>query len=746
MQPTRLTATLTLAAVMALAVPVATQAQDRRAPMKVPGTETLPLRVLARAKSTIHAEPNKDADVVAANLGTFAMYYVYDAKGAGQDMTAPDGWFEVGEDRRGQNIVGWISTRDALVWKHGMVATFTAREGRAPVMIVGQRDPLEALAKQGEADRLTASADAYASIEQKQIPESLPVRAIEPSGDVDELKHFYLMPVLDFKRVRMDGMLSAEEGGSEALLLQVATAIGGSNREDVLDETLVDARNSDDVSEDIGALDEALSAGDARRAEQVKVDVVFVVDMTSSMKPYIARTLQAVSDMADRIAQDPEVSERIKFGLWGYRDRDDTPGIGFHTKNFTPDALQKVDSFQETLATADVDQAMHDLPEDMFTALDKALKETAWTGEGVSDDDRSLRFVILIGDAPGHTRTEKPDDVRLGYNQSGQTTESLRELAAANKAYVMAIHVLGKHPHIHDETRRQFKELTAAEALRGDSAYWEIDHADEQAFQDGTTALTTQLIAIVKPDLAEPEAASDGAGDGETPAEDAIDMQGEGGGDAGEDGGDAPAEEPTLQGGLAATERPLDDEDRDDPAAIGTAMANAALMEWLGSEATAPADVTGWTLDRDLIDPDIHALRVSIFVTKDQLDNMARKLNAVLDSARQAQVSGETLQDTLRANAIGLSVDPEQLARAEKIGGLMDEWIAILPKQTRLMVMSSEEFDAMDPDQQDAFLNNIEGKIRFYEAVLESPDDWVLLNRGDDAGERVYPLPFAMLP
>jgi serine/threonine-protein kinase PpkA len=97
---------------------------------------------------------------------------------------------------------------------------------------------------------------------------------------------------------------------------------------------------------------------------------MFVMDMTCSMQPYIDATLQVIKNMALSITKDADTRASVSFGLWGYRDSPDIPGLEFLTKNFTPE-LQPVDQFEATLSG--VKAALvgsEDYAEDVFSGVE----------------------------------------------------------------------------------------------------------------------------------------------------------------------------------------------------------------------------------------------------------------------------------------------------------------------------------------------------------------------------------------
>ena len=49
-------------------------------------------------------------------------------------------------------------------------------------------------------------------------------------------------------------------------------------------------------------------------------------------------------------------------------------------------------------------------------------------------------------------------------------------------------------------------------------------------------------------------------------------------------------------------------------------------------------------------------------------------------------------------------------------------------------------------DEQDEFLSELEAKIKAYQAIHDSPEGWIGLNKGDDPDDHVYPISLELLP
>ncbi|MBR5751791.1 MAG: hypothetical protein IKX84_05300, partial [Clostridia bacterium] len=63
-----------------------------------------------------------------------------------------------------------------------------------------------------------------------------------------------------------------------------------------------------------------------------------------------------------------------------------------------------------------------------------------------------------------------------------------------------------------------------------------------------------------------------------------------------------------------------------------------------------------------------------------------------------------------------------------------------------LMSMNNELWASWGPDEQDAFLNNLEAKIKAYQAIHDDTSLWFPLYEGDDHSEYVAPVLLELMP
>ena len=129
-----------------------------------------------------------------------------------------------------------------------------------------------------------------------------------------------------------------------------------------------------------------------------RIEVVFVLDTTSSMSGLIQAAKEKIWSIASTMAsaqQNPD----IKMGLVAFRDR----GDAYVTKVL--DLSHDLDSMYAQLMDFRA-QGGGDGPESVNQALDDAINRISW-----SQDNNVYRVAFLIGDAPPHM--DYPNDVKF---------------------------------------------------------------------------------------------------------------------------------------------------------------------------------------------------------------------------------------------------------------------------------------------------------------------------------------------
>jgi Mg-chelatase subunit ChlD len=149
----------------------------------------------------------------------------------------------------------------------------------------------------------------------------------------------------------------------------------------------------------VGALAQAVWAGDDKKPEvkRPNVEVVFCLDTTGSMGGLIEGAKQKIWSISNQIANGKPVPE-LKIGLVAFRDRGDE----YVTRVFDlSDDLDAIHGHLKTFVAA----GGGDTPESVNQALDDAVNKVKW-----STDNKTLRIIFLVGDAPPHM--DYKDDVK----------------------------------------------------------------------------------------------------------------------------------------------------------------------------------------------------------------------------------------------------------------------------------------------------------------------------------------------
>lgn len=634
-----------------------------------------PLRALPRAGAHLYKSPDPAPEnILAENVRAFMPVHVF----ARQDLDLSDpenprGWYQVGPGTtRG---VGWMRAADLLEWHQALLAAYThpgtGADARQPVLMFADRAALDAMV---EADDPAAAAQShYQAIAAGLTPPG--VVSIEPERFVDITGNFYVLPILDHGPV--------DVFDEETRRLRLAAAVPG-QRSGPDDRT---------VLADPGFQAEATAAPllDAEAGRALTVDIVFVMDLTSSMGPFIDRTRDAVTDIARRLAERPELGEAVRFGLVGYRDDVATlPDQEFTSRLFTPVLLNAEDFI--ALVDEEVRPAAapsDDYAEEGFAGFATALDAVRWSD--------GLRFVILVGDASAH----EPDHPQ---STTGLSAAELRARADDAGLSVIALHLQAERAAAdHPIAQGQLRQLASNPGVP-EPAVRALPAAAPEAYGAAVADIAGRLADLIA-------AARTGA---------TVD----------------PGALEGRAGAAASAEAGLADQ-----------VAAAALIRYLGGEPVR--DVTFWAIDRDPTDSSRRALDVRVLVTRRELNDLILALDQVLEAMRTAEFTQmaffESLQAVLSQVHHGESAD---LAGAETLADsdLLPVWIETLPYRSTLLDMSDAVFESLSADERARLITGLEAKRNLYVDISENADLWTALDDRVAVDDRVYPLSLGVLP
>ncbi len=684
-----------------------TKVIEKRVPVKIEGKKILSLRVLARPFSNIYTDKDLESAIVQSDVPAFQPFYVY-TKPSAEDLELESGWYEIGSNSQGK-VIGWMQSKDVFEWKQTMCLIYTHPEGRKPVLMFDSKSNIKDLINLSEEQRAESISKLYRAIDENNMSKNFVVKSVEPKRAVDIQKEFYLLPILDFEAV--------EFGNREARVLKLAAVTNAK----------AGARGEDDIRKPGTYQAEAVAPSTVISKEKVKelsVDIVWVIDTTVSMRPYIQDTLDLVQTASTKMAENHPDNVVLNFGVWGYRDSVEyISKIGYTTKNYTPE-LVGIQDFVNVLSNVEVTKVDSvDYPEDMFSGVSDAMEKTTWSSEGI-------KLIILVGDAPSHQSGHK-------WNLSAQDEGTLRSWADDNSIYIAALHINNpKAEKFHELATIQYQILASNPGSKDSYVFQEILSTDKEAFKESANKLAKEFIKNIN----SLRQASEEVPEIKIPTDENL--------------------TPVATGELAfSDENNLIDIDEVIPEApmtdtSMTGMANrmfrAAMIEWIGSqtEAKAPRDIVAWAIDKDLENPDIPSLEVRLLINKQQLDSLATVIKSIIRAGFTGQIGGEDFFTSLQAATATIARDPNMVKQAKRMAdtGLVPEFLEGLPYQSQLMAISNELWSSWSADEQSEFINALDAKVEAYKKIHDTPEGWIPLNKGDDIDKYVYPISLDLLP
>jgi hypothetical protein len=636
----------------------------------------LPLRILPRPFSHMYSHPRADDQaIVQANVPAFHPLYVFARQDVDMsDPTAPKGWYQVGPSKEAA-AQGWMQARDVMEWRQALLVSYThpggLLEGRNPVLMFRSLDALKTLVD--SFDMADQAQQLYVSIESGDVPEK--IVSMEPQRFVDITKQFYILPILDWEETRIMG--------DDVRLLQLAAAVPQQRGADTLEDEAYRTQARAERGTQQGA-----------SVEDMQVDIVFAIDTTRSMQPFIDMTKEAVSKMVQSFSQD--TAQRFRFGLVGYRDDIQTvPELEYDVRNFTP---QLVDG-QSLIRLLDSEfkatrVGSLDYPEEVFAGVNTALR-SAWR-------DNALRFVILIGDASAHPKGHE-------QNITGKDARNLRLEADDAQVHILAIHLQDPRAKAdHPVSIPQFAKLSQVRGSQN-SALSEVNAFEQDEYQAVVDTIVTDINDRLNTLL----------------------------------GVSGPRKAKTEQAEPKATTRAVE-QGRE---AVGRIW-EAALVEYLGQAAKPPKDIVAWAADRDLVNPADKALDVRVLVTRDQLNSLAQALDNVIQAFMRAEVTQMQFFESLQSVSGQAMKRPDDMGQAKKLAdtGLLPAFIKSLPYTSDILSLSDEMFASMSAEQRSQLEWNILAKLEQYRTINEQVDAWFRLNETDPDQDMVYPLHLDYLP
>ncbi|MEM9393105.1 MAG: vWA domain-containing protein [Pseudomonadota bacterium] len=613
-------------------------------PLLLEGTQTVFQRVVTKPGALLRMAPDGP---VAAELSAFQPLYVYQRQ---------NDWLAVGNTNAG-GPNGWISALEAVNWNQNIVGAFTNRAGRQRQFFFDSEDQLRWLlgheAQLQVQERLLAQADAGI------IEGAEGVVAIEPEEFVNIREELYLMPILDF-----------------------VEDLHPVNYEDVLLMKVASVPKRAEVPE---------SPQKKGTGGEFDVGIVFVLDTTQSMEPYIAAT-QAVLQQTVREISGTEIGKLVNFGAIGFRDSTDAvPELEYRTRTLIP-LSRRIDQAPVVEAIASASQvARANSPgfnEDSLAGVEDAIDGIDWE-QLQAGDPIDARYVILVTDAG-------PKDPRDPNARSEIGVAELQADAEGRNIVVMTLHL--KTPagangnHAYAASRYRTLSNFAEREF-----YFPIEGGSEEAFSATAQRLVTALIDHVRI---------------------------------------ARGEETVL----------ADTEVDEDLVALGRAMRLAYLGSTRGTQ--APAVIEGWVSDKAVEAPRETVIEPRLLVTKNELATMAELLDNLVRLGEQSRDTQDayTFFGQVRGVVADMAQNPDRLVNpdSETLGGAL-EYLERLPYQSQLLQMTEDRW-GQSAMLRRSVIDGMRQKLVQYRKWLFDPTVWTALYEGAPDGELVYAMPFDVLP
>jgi serine/threonine-protein kinase PpkA len=628
-------------------------------PLLISGKRTLYQKVIAHPAAKLFISAGSAAAVLDGWIRPFSVYYVYQRTAVGGDE-----WLEVGMSST-EGPKGWLQGSEASDWNQALTLVFTERTGRLPVLFFKELQTLQKVA--GSADpglQAAQFATQFAAIQtgKRAAPADFPVLAVEPPQEAISKRRFYLMPIF-----------SAVELFEGVKFLEVASIDPGTSQ----------------LPQDM----------------ELRTAIVFVIDTTISMKPYIEQSREAVRKIYDAI-ETADLSDKVAFGLVAFRSSTAaTPGVKYVSKVLSNlrDGRRR-DQFEFALAkTREAEVSTHAFNEDAFAGLKTALEKLNW-------QQYQSRLVFLITDA-GAIRNDDP------YSSTQMNETEIADMAAAKGVKIFALHLktpAGKKRNNHAYAAAQYKVLTGhTDPMIGD-LYVPIDAAHQatgvRGFGQVVETVAAQMVDLVRATSA--------------------------------------GERLTLPSAPDERSKDVVKEAARKAALLGYAM----QLEFLGQRGgiQAPKVVTAWVSDMDLARPDTPTFKVTVLLTKNQLSDLHQRLQVILDQAQRTKRTGaKDFFQSILAAAAQTSRDPTQFSRKpnQNLGemGVLAEFLDDMPYRSNIMRLKEEDWYRLSVGEQQAIINGIKSKVRRYQQIHDDVANWETFGSADP-GDAVYRVPLSLMP
>jgi serine/threonine-protein kinase PpkA len=660
----------------------ATAQASSRVPLADPDNPYLFRRVISLPASLLRENPGgSDAD--ARNLPVFSVLYVFDESNANGET-----WLEVGPSLL-EGAQGWIKTDSALDWTTMLVMQFAPKGRRSDVLFFDDvttltdivSSPFYEASAAEYYERLRTQRDKMRDDSDYRPDWDNELVAVEPQTGVTFQNDPYILPILDWQEEAFDGVV-------DTILLRVAA---------------VPAQASGITTRD----DESFSSDPQQAAsldDEFRIGVVFVMDTTISMRPFIERTYQTVEQFFNAFERF-ESSAFISFGLVGFRDyiEQNESSLEYVTRVFQP--LDPEASSRQVLTNmrqmTEASAPTLGFEEDGFAGIRTAIEEMDWS-------PFDARLIIYVTDASAREGSDQ-----LAFHRN-MTPASIAEIARQNNIAVVPIHLLTPtNERLGDIAiaEAQYREMSETGVVNIDK-YIAVDAQSDTEFGDALDGLANSIVQEILTINAGQLAS-------------AADME--------------PIPE-SVQG---------DDAPADRLSNIVAAEIFRAQLESLATvgDGDAPAFLSGWASDRDLVDPDVRTLEVSVFLTRNQLSTLDKRLDLIVGAYTSGGDDPEAFFDQLQLLAAEVSTDPDaaQNSDREAIETILPGFLKNLPYRSEVLGLDRDYWASLGNSARTEFIERIRAKRQVYQETFDSSSLWRDFG-ANDPGLEATPIRITNLP
>jgi hypothetical protein len=598
----------------------------------------------------------------------FSVYYVHERQ------ERDDGeWLFLGPDRL-RPPTAWMRADQTVPWNHLMSLTFNMNPDRAPVLFFEDKDSLEATVfPDDRAQRAEALIQAYQA---NGAPPDSGLFFVEPRPVVDFNSSFYLMPVLKAQELRLRGM----RRGQRLNMVEVA----GLADPDTPPQTA------------------------AAEPEPFRAGMVFVIDTTKSMQPYIDRAHQVVKDILSQVTN-TEAGKRMSFGLVGYRDSlRDNPAIEYVAKTFYP-LKREFDqtAFLSALGSMKAATASTtDFREDTMAGVQEALSQSSWR-------EFDARIIVVITDAP--MRQGRDDTLRS--NDLDPATLARDQSSEVNTTAFFSFYLDTPAGRAHvDAARGSLGKLSTF----GDSQtnlMFELPDGDLEAYTNQIRLFNAKLFNLMDD--------AQGTQLNAAPA--------------------TPQEEEMVHS--------MDE------------VMQVMRLAWArrNSGEPVPKFFRAMALDFDPTDRSYRrSVEINVLLNKNQLNDLYQALGFIAEASAdqidnntdsfitkvrevvaQAQLDPSSMESLDPSASSVAAMQPEEI---ENLSDVLAAYVGYLPYESPLLSLDPASLRNRGPTFYSDLILRLDGLRAMYKHYSEDLDRWVKLNPEASDAEKVYPVPLDLLP